>query len=896
MNREKARQGARQVIAGCVHSFLIIALLLTWLQFAAAKQGAGHDGRSRQLQVNFIVAIQSAQDVRALVPGKPIERELDGGKSHLYQITLAAGQYLHVVVDQRGIDVVATLFGPDGQKLDEVDSPNGTQGLEPVYLVAEASGNYQLEVRPLERNAAAGRYEVKIEELREATAKDRTRIAARRAFSEGKNLRSKGTAESLRKSFEKFEEALSLFRAVGDSGGEAITLTDMGSAYRQSGEKQRALEYYLQSLPRWREAGNQGGEAIALNYIGMLYNDLGKKQEALDYYHQALRRFRAVRGRGGEAEALFNIARYEKERGDLVAARSYSEAVIKVSESLRANLGSEAVSIIYFIRVEEFYEFYIDLLMQLSKQEPSARHDAEALQASERARARSLLELLAEAGADLRQGVDPVLLKHERTLQQLLNAKAESQTRLLSGTHTKEQTAEAEKEIEVLADEYWQVQAQIRAKSPRYAALTQQQPLSLQEIQTEALDQDTLLLEYALGENRSYLWAVTPTSLNSFVLPRRVEIEAAARRVYELLTARNRRVDGETAEGRRARVAQADAAYPASAAALSRVLLGPISSQLGKKRLLIVGDGMLQFVPFAALPTPAGAIGARAGAKTPLIAEHEIVSLPSASALAVLRRELAGREPAPKTVAVLADPVFDKDDERVLANNAGKRASRPSGGAAEPAFLREVVRAMEDVNDSSQRLPRLYNTRAEAEVIRSLVPPRESLQALDFAANRATATSASLSQYRILHFATHAIIDSTHPELSGIVLSLVNEQGEPQDGFLRAHEIFNLKLPAELVVLSACRTGLGKEVKGEGLVGMTRGFMYAGAPRVVVSLWSLDDRATAELMARFYRKMLGAERLTPAAALRSAQVEMWRSKRWGQPYFWAAAVLQGEWK
>ena len=343
-------------------------------------------------------------------------------------------------------------------------------------------------------------------------------------------------------------------------------------------------------------------------------------------------------------------------------------------------------------------------------------------------------------------------------------------------------------------------------------------------------------------------------------------------------------------------MAQSDAAYPAAAAALSQVLLGPISSQLGKKRLLIVGDGVLQFVPFAALPTPAGAIDARAGAKPPLIVEHEIVSLPSASTLAVLRRELAGREPAPKTVAVLADPVFDKDDERVLANFAGKRGGKPSSSAAKPAFLREVVRAMEDMNDSFQRLPRLYNTRSEAEVIKSLVPPRESLQALDFAANRAAATSASLSQYRILHFATHAFINSTHPELSGIVLSLVNEQGEPQDGFLRAHEIFNLKLPAELVVLSACRTGLGKEVKGEGLVGITRGFMYAGSPRVVVSLWSLNDRATAELMARFYRKMLGAKRLAPAAALRVAQVEMWRDNRWKQPYFWAVLTMQGEWK
>jgi CHAT domain-containing protein/tetratricopeptide (TPR) repeat protein len=732
------------------------------------------------------------------------------------------------------------------------------------------------------------------------------------------------------------ERALALFRSMHYSGdGVAMTLYNIGSAYRRMGQSQKALDYYNQSLANAREqnlfrvitaamygigtthnnlgrhheaveyfkqalssyqtAGDRGGQALTLNAIGKAHLDAGEPEKALDFLNRALALWRDIGGRDGEAAALYQLARCSRNRGDLNAARAQVEASLEIVESLRTKLTGQELRASYLASVQDYYEFYIDLLMRLHAQRPYDGHDAEALHISERARARSLLELLAEASADIRQGVDPVLLERERTLQRLLNAKAESQTRLLSGTHTKEQAADAAKEIEETATEYRQVRAQIRIKSPRYAALTQPQPLSLKEIQTE-VHQDTLLLEFALGEERSFLWAVTPTSLTGFELPKRAEIEVAARRVYELLTARNRRSDGETAEQWRARVAQADNAYPAAAAVLSQMLLGRAAPLLGEKRLLVVCDGVLQFVPFAALPTPSGPVDARTGARPPLIAEHEIISLPSASTLAVLRRELAGREPAPKTVAVLADPVFDKDDERVLANNAGKRASRPSGGAAEPAFLREVVRAMEDVNDSSQRLPRLYNTRAEAEVIRSLVPPRESLQALDFAANRATATSASLSQYRILHFATHAIIDSTHPELSGIVLSLVNEQGEPQDGFLRAHEIFNLKLPAELVVLSACRTGLGKEVKGEGLVGMTRGFMYAGAPRVVVSLWSLDDRATAELMARFYRKMLRAERLAPAAALRSAQVEMWRSKRWGQPYFWAAAVLQGEWK
>ena len=158
-----------------------------------------------------------------------------------------------------------------------------------------------------------------------------------------------------------------------------------------------------------------------------------------------------------------------------------------------------------------------------------------------------------------------------------------------------------------------------------------------------------------------------------------------------------------------------------------------------------------------------------------------------------------------------------------------------------------------------------------------------------------TATDAELGQYRVIHFATHGLLNSQHPELSGIVLSLVDGQGRPQNGFLRLHEIYNLRLPAELVVLSACQTGLGKEIRGEGLVGLTRGFMYAGAPRLVTSLWQVDDKATSELMKLFYRGMLG-RKLTAAAALRAAQVEMWRQKDWQSPYYWAAFALQGEWR
>jgi CHAT domain-containing protein len=262
----------------------------------------------------------------------------------------------------------------------------------------------------------------------------------------------------------------------------------------------------------------------------------------------------------------------------------------------------------------------------------------------------------------------------------------------------------------------------------------------------------------------------------------------------------------------------------------------------------------------------------------------------------VLRRELAGRKPAAKALALFADPVFAADDARLQrAPNAAKPEAQGTNETRD--IDQPLTRALREagVAETGLRIPRLPGTRREAAAITALLPEAQRKQALDFDASRATAISEELSQYRILHFATHGLLNSQHPELSGIVLSLVDREGKPQDGFLRMHEIYNLKLPAELVVLSACQTGLGKEIKGEGLVGLTRGFMYAGAARVLASVWKVDDRATAELMKQFYQGMV-KDGLRPAAALRAAQVQMWKQQRWGEPYYWAAFVLQGEWK
>ncbi len=695
-----------------------------------------------------------------------------------------------------------------------------------------------------------------------------------------------GKLKEFRKALEINEQALGLQRIVGNRASEANALTNIADCYSNLGEKQKALEYLNQSLALHRTIGDPRLLAKTLRSLGALYLDLGQHPKALDYFNEALELTRAIDDRNADAATLSYLARLERDRGDLVQSRKRIEESLAAIESLRVSVKSQQLRASFVASVRKYYEFDIDVLMRLHQQHPSEGFDAAALAASEKSRARSLLEMLAEANAEIRQGVDPKLLERERYLRVVIADKAERQTRLLSAKHTDEQAKAAAAEIDSLTTEYEQVVARIRETSPRYAGLTQPSPLDLKQIQTEVLDSDTVLLEYSLGEERSFLWAVTQNSINSFELQKREVLEAAARHLYEVLTERNRVVKNETPEQRRLRLERSDAEYASAARALSDLVLQPVASQLGTKRLLIVGEGLLQYVPFGGLPVPVGNKGEVATANRPLVVEHEIINLPSASVMSVLRRETTGRKPAPKTLAVLADPVFQNDDPRIAAVK-NHSTTRPEG------LPSDVSRSARDAGLDG--FVRLRFTRQEADEIAKFASSEKRLEALDFVASRATATSPELGQYRILHFATHGLINNQNPELSGMVLSLVDEKGRPQNGFLRLYEIYNLKLGADLVVLSACQTALGKEVKGEGLGGLARGFMYAGAPRVVASLWQVDDRATAQLMKRFYEEMLG-HGLRPAAALRAAQVSMQSDKRWAAPHFWAGFTLQGEWK
>jgi CHAT domain-containing protein/tetratricopeptide (TPR) repeat protein len=1082
----------------------------------------------------------SSREAMALERGKPIERQLSGGESHVYRIAILDGQYLHLVVEQHGIDVALTLFGPDGKRFVDVDNVDEPGASEAAFLIAQQSGTCRLEVRSNNAKAASGRYSVRIEELRTATERDSTRVTAEKTLADGVRLDAKGTVTARLSAIEKFEsliplwrtlsdpdrEALTLFllgnvhsdlghlqkaleidsqaldlaRSIGDRrlegmiihetalaysrlgdkpealryyeqalkahrevsnqlaeattlnsigsvydamgephkaleyfsqslplrealhdvAGQARTLNNMGVAYELLGQYQKALELYAQALPLRKESGDDKGlattlhnmanilanlgelerardyfeqsllirrptgdirgemltlhamgslyfargemdkaldcwtqtlsraeavpdsrtqgstlsnlgtfygsrgdldtalkdyelalpllhqagekrvEAFALRGIGNVYRQKGQTEKAADYFDQALKLHRAAADPKGEAATLSSLAILERERGNLSKSAAEIEAGIAIAESLRANVIRRDLRTSFLAGRQNYYEFYTDLLMQMHRQ-PTDGYDHRALEITERSRARELLDTLAESQAEIRKGVDSNLLEREKSQREKVNFHARRLSELPASKHSDDQEVAAKAALDESLAHYEEIEAQIRSASPRYAALAHPVPLDLTEIQNQVLDNHTLLLEYSLGANRSFMWAITPSTVESYDLPGRNDLERSARRVYELLTARDKFVQYEVADDKAARVKKADSEYEQAARELSDVLLGPIASQIQGKRLLIVADGALHYIPFAALPVPHSKNALEpASSFIPLAVEHEIVSVPSASTLALLRHELAGRKPAPKTIAIFADPVFDKDDERFKTAKATSKQVSSERRRREPdtkgLLTPAVVRAVRDtgLSENARVIPRLPFTRLEAQAIISLVPAAEREVATDFAANHAAATSPELSNYRYIHFATHGLLDSQHPGLSGIMLSMFDEAGKEQDGFLRMDEIFNLHLPAELVVLSGCRTGLEKEIKGEGLVGLTRGFMYAGAARVMVSLWDVSDQATAELMRRFYQAMLGKQHLTPAAALRTAQVSMWKDKRWQFPYYWAAFVIHGE--
>jgi CHAT domain-containing protein/tetratricopeptide (TPR) repeat protein len=559
-------------------------------------------------------------------------------------------------------------------------------------------------------------------------------------------------------------------------------------------------------------------------------------------YQRCAALFAGQGDRLGMAESLGGLARSERALGRREEARAASRQALDVVEGVRPSVLREDLRTSFFSAARDLFDFHIDLLLDLGDVE-------EAWVTAERARARALGDLLAEAGAGLRREEAPELAAREKALQHQLNV---LESRRLNTNESKpDKLRLLRASIDARIAELETVRGELRRRSPRYASLLQPEPVSFAAVRRELLDGDTVVLEYRLGETASTLWVLTRESLTAAPLPPRREIEPLVQEASAWLKS----LDWP---GRN----------PRPLCELSRMLLAPAAPSLGHRRVVVVPDGALATLSFAALPVP---VEPAACPQAPsLVESHEIAYLPSVATLLTQRRLLAGRHPAPGWLAVVADPVYGRDDGR-LPRPAGARGAGPA--------------------QSFQRLP---GSAQEAAAIVSGLPRDKLFVATGFDASRQTVTGGALRGYRILHFATHGVLDPEQPLLSLLALTQIDPAGRPVDGILPAHAIYDLDLPADLVVLSACETALGRDVPGEGLIsGLPRAFLYAGASRVIVSLWPVEDQSTRELMVLFYRGLF-AEGLAPAAALQEAQRTMVRAGR--RPSQWAGFVLLGDWR
>ncbi|MEP6900994.1 MAG: CHAT domain-containing protein [Actinomycetota bacterium] len=936
----------------------------------------------------FVSVFAQNSNNQNLVLNQSSEREIKGGEIQFYSVQIGANQTARVEIAQNGIDVFLTAYNPKGEKFIETDSPTGFSGKDLILVTANETGEYKIAVESSDEQADAGRYVIKLAEIRPTVAEDNqineAAIKIRNLARQAETLRGRGTREERRqaadnyqqiielsavkkdkiweivalaekgeifrqlgemqkaveleerslimareagnrehegtalnnlgvdykelgdyekgilyltqaldiqretsdkrgeaivlnnlggcyllrgdlaKAEELYQQSIVLRRVVKDRRGEGNTLNNLGQVFARSDNPKKAIEYLEQALAIRRELGDKTGEAITLRNLATSFRALGEQAKAVQYYEQANQLARQLGDRRVEAESAYGLALAERERGNLQKAIETVESGLALIEQIRGEIVNPELRVTYFSSVLQYYELYTDLLVARYEKEKNEADIALALQTSERARTRSLVELLQEARINIKQGVDRKLIEQAQDLQEKLNLKYRQRTSALARNLKAEQVAKITNDINTLTTELETVQVKIRRDNPRYADLTQGATLSAKEIQI-LLDDETVLLEYKLGATRSFLWLVTKDSVKIYTLPARGEIEKAARDFYDSITSSRDKMAQTTK----------------LSSNLSQILLAPVAAKILNKRLAIVADGVLQFIPFAALSSP----NSKAQNPNLLIEENEIVALPSASVLAELRQNSGKPNVPKKTIAIFADPVFEAADPRLAI------ASKNTKSSEKTAETNKVLRDF----SFGENLPRLLSSRIEAKNISAFVEKNQTDLNIDFDANRENAMSADLSNYRILHFATHGFLDNIHPESSGLMLSLYDKNGKVQDGFLSLNQIYNLDLNSDLVVLSACQTALGKDVRGEGLIGLTRGFMYAGAKRIVASLWKVDDAATAEFMRRFYQNLL-QKKLSAATALRQTQTEMKQIPRYREPYFWAGFTLQGEWR
>ena len=678
----------------------------------------------------------------------------------------------------------------------------------------------------------------------------------------------------------KFQSALALAERDGLKSPQVRALRGLGAASLAGRNRVAARRYLTRARTLAAEIGERGAESSVLRTLGDLDREERNLAAARDDYERALQLAREAADQDGVATTLGRLARTLSESADLDAARLHIEDALAIIEQQRGQIHDPGLRTSFFSTARDFHDLRIQILMQLDEARPGQGFAAAALGAAEQARARALQDTLYERSIEVRRDVDSALAAAERSAQEALRVAAFRLAKLPPGSD-RAGREQAQRVVDDANRALDRVRGEIRGANPRFSQFLRPEPLALDEIQQTLLDTGTAALEYWLGERASYVWVVSPTTFRVVRLPGRAAVERAAAAYRDgLLEHATLATGADSAEALAAREQQAAERFAVLVARSSRTLLGDALRGVSQRTLAVVADGALQNVPFASLR---GADGVE------LARTREFVYLPSLSTLRGLRRAgpavaAAGR------VALFADPVFSlAADARIGATRSGS-----TEGAADASEARSGATDGSDGFDLAHLRP-LPNSRVEARAIAAMLPEDRRWLALDYDATRQAVLATDWRQFSIAHFAAHSLIDLQRPELSGIVLSLYDRQRHSQDGFLRLDDIYNLDMPVQLVVLSTCDSAVGKTIGSEGAFSLARAFFYAGTPRVLASLWPIDDRATARFMELFYRALLVEHQSAPAA-VRTAQRQMASDPRWRAPYYWAGFVVQGDWK
>ncbi|CAM2069519.1 CHAT domain-containing protein [Sulfidibacter corallicola] len=705
------------------------------------------------------------------------------------------------------------------------------------------------------------------------------------------------------------EEALRLWRRLDTVDGEAQTLVNLGWARRLAGETEAERELYRRALTLARERGSLREEAFAQHNLGMADLERGRLDRARSGLQAALELRERQGDARGAAWSRFALAEVAERQEDHPAARRFRteaaqaaahigdvnlqvqvataaaqaargqghwlEATDRISEAVtwlegqRQKVKNFDFRASYLASRMDTFATYIDILMDRHRLEPEAGHAAAALEVAERARARGLLDLLHDAAADYWLGPDPALVARREALLAELNTTERRLRRLAQRPEKNREEIEGleGKRADLKAD-YASVERRIRESGLRFEHPEAFQPLSLAEIRKAAPERGALVQIWS-GSERGYLWTVTRDALDVRELPDRARLDALAKSVLDAWSD------------------PSGARTPEAAQTLADLLFAPETLDAATRRLAVVADGALQFVPLQALPVPKRLRTSPDASR--IVDRVDLVNLPSFSTLALLPEDSWPDRADDLSLAVYADPVFSADDPR-WGDAPPASAGELQVAATEPA----VPRTRATIADRLDRQARLPATAAEAAAVAALFPKADRVVRLGFEARRDRIVGGDLAKRDLVHLATHGVLDGTHPERSGLVLSRYAEDGSRIPALLGLYDIYDLELRAQLVVLSACQTAFGKEVRGEGVLGLTRGFLSAGSPRVVASLWQVEDRATAVLMSQFYEELARGD-VTPVTALRSAQAELRRDPRFAHPFYWAGFQYHGAW-